>query len=50
MSDNKRESFPDLAIKSSAYGQSIPIIHGSARVTGNVIWGLDNVEIKNTDA
>ena len=50
MSDNKRESFPDLAIKSSAYGQSIPIIHGSARVTGNVIWGLDNVEIKNTAA
>lgn len=50
MSDNKRESFPDLTIRSSAYGQTIPIVHGRARVMANIIWGLDNVEVKDEAA
>ncbi len=30
----------DLRIQSSAYGKDIPIVYGSARMSGNIIWGL----------
>lgn len=30
----------DLKVQSSAYGKDIPIVYGSARMSGNIIWGL----------
>ncbi len=29
----------ELALQSSSYGQTIPLIYGKARVAGNIIWG-----------
>ena len=28
----------DLAVQSSAYGRMIPIVYGTARIAGNIIW------------
>lgn len=40
----------DLAVQSSAYGQMIPIIYGTSRVAGNVIWSRPiNEEVVTTD-
>ena len=34
----------DLAVQSSAYGASIPIVYGGTRIAGNVIWSSGLVE------
>ena len=34
----------DLTIQGSAYGASIPLVYGSVRLTGNVIWAAKIVE------
>lgn len=36
--DREGPRLNDLRVQSSAYGQMIPLIYGSARVAGNVIW------------
>ncbi|MEZ5691473.1 MAG: glycoside hydrolase TIM-barrel-like domain-containing protein [Rickettsiales bacterium] len=35
----------DLAVQSSAYGNMIPIIYGTVRIAGNIIWSLPIKEI-----
>jgi hypothetical protein len=30
----------DLMVQSSTYGKSIPVVYGSARIAGNIIWSL----------
>jgi hypothetical protein len=37
----------DLKVSSSSYGTSIPIIHGTMRVSGNIIWAPDFKEVRN---
>lgn len=39
---------PDLTVRSSAYGQIMPIPYGSVRVTGNIIWATDLIEESTT--
>jgi hypothetical protein len=34
----------DLKLQNSSYGQMIPILYGTARIAGNVIWQTDLVE------
>jgi hypothetical protein len=38
----------DLSVLSSAYGMSIPIIYGTMRVAGNMIWSSGLREVKRT--
>jgi hypothetical protein len=40
----------DLTCQSSSYGQSIPIVYGSMRIAGNVIWasGIEEHEHRET--
>jgi hypothetical protein len=38
--------YQDLKIQSSAYGQVIPIIYGTIRKAGNIIWGDDVTEVE----
>jgi hypothetical protein len=35
----------NLSVQDSRYGAGIPIIYGSARLAGNVIWSIDLIEI-----
>lgn len=37
----------DLSVQSSTYGSSIPIIYGTVRIAGNVIWSTDLREVRN---
>lgn len=39
----------DLSVQSSAYGAPIPIIFGTQRVAGNVIWAADAEEHAHTE-
>ena len=39
----------DLKVTSSAYGSVIPILYGTARLNGNVIWSTDIIETKNEE-
>lgn len=39
----------DLKVTSSAYGQPIPILYGTSRISGNVIWSTDIIETKHTE-
>lgn len=36
--DSQGPRLQDLKVQSSAYGKDIPIVYGSARMAGNVIW------------
>lgn len=38
----------DLKLTQSAYGQAIPFVFGSPRISGQVIWGSDRREISTT--
>jgi len=38
----------DLKVQSSTYGNPLPIIYGSMRVAGNVIWSTDIIETRHT--
>lgn len=38
----------NLAVQSSAYGRMIPIVFGSVRIAGNVIWSLPIKELVST--
>lgn len=38
----------DLAVQSSSYGGSIPIVYGSARLGGNIIWSRPLKEVATT--
>ena len=37
----------DLRVSSSSYGRGIPIVEGTMRVTGNMMWATDFEEEKN---
>lgn len=34
----------DLKVTTSAYGSTIPIVYGSSRLSGNIIWSTDLIE------
>lgn len=38
----------DLAVQSSSYGDSIPMLYGSGRIAGNIIWALPIKEVLTT--
>lgn len=38
----------DLRVTSSAYGADIPVVYGTARISGNMIWGKDIRESKQS--
>jgi hypothetical protein len=38
----------DLAVQTSTYGRMIPIVFGSVRIAGNVIWSLPIKEVATT--
>jgi len=38
----------DLKVQSSTYGNPIPIVYGSMRIAGNMIWARDIVETAHT--
>lgn len=38
----------DLAVQSSSYGEMIPIIYGTTRIAGNMIWSQQIKETANT--
>ena len=40
----------DLKVQTSTWGKMIPIIYGSMRVAGNVIWSSDLHETKHTES
>lgn len=40
--------FADLRIQSSTYGQMVPIVFGTVRLAGNVIWASEVREISTT--
>lgn len=40
----------DLTVQSSSYGEPIPLIYGSVRIAGNVIWATDLREHKHTES
>jgi len=40
----------DLKVQNSAYGQMIPIVYGTMRIAGNVIWSTNIVEHVHTES
>ncbi len=48
--DTHREGarLKDLAVQTSTYGEMIPIVYGSARLAGNIIWSRPIKEIATT--
>ena len=38
----------DLKVSSSTYGNPLPIVYGSMRLAGNVIWSTDIIETRHT--
>ncbi|WP_168190230.1 phage tail protein [Luteithermobacter gelatinilyticus] len=40
----------DLAVQSSAYGQSLPWVYGTTRLSGNVIWSTGLKETRHEEA
>lgn len=38
----------DLAVQTSTYGNPIPMVYGSARMAGNIIWSLPIKEVATT--
>lgn len=43
----KGHHLSNLAVQSSAYGEAIPILYGTTRLAGNVIWAQDIKEVAN---
>ncbi|MET0155627.1 MAG: glycoside hydrolase TIM-barrel-like domain-containing protein [Rickettsiales bacterium] len=41
-------SFADLALQHSAYGKTIPVLYGTMRLAGNIIWALPIREVRRT--
>ena len=39
----------DLSVQSSAYGQTVPLVYGTMRVAGNVIWSTGLRETRQED-
>ncbi|XAI96059.1 hypothetical protein [Microcystis phage Mwe-JY26] len=39
----------DLTVTSSTFGASIPLLYGTARIPGNIIWSTGLVETKNVN-
>jgi len=39
----------DLKVQVSTYGNMLPILYGTTRVTGNVIWSTDLIETKHSE-
>lgn len=40
----------DLKVQASTYGQPIPIVYGTARLAGNVIWSSDMIESSHSES
>jgi hypothetical protein len=40
----------DLKMTTSAYGQAIPLVYGTARISGNCIWSTDKVEHQHSES
>ena len=40
--DTEGPRLGDLRVQSSAYGNAIPLVYGSARIAGNVIWSTES--------
>ncbi len=38
----------DISVQASTYGRAIPLVYGSMRLAGNVIWSLPIREVTNT--
>lgn len=38
----------DLSVQSSAYGSTIPLVFGTVKLSGNIIWGKPLHEVKRT--
>lgn len=38
----------DLSVQSSAYGSTIPLVFGTVKLSGNIIWGKPLHEVKST--
>jgi hypothetical protein len=39
----------DLKVQVSTYGAGIPLLYGTERIGGNVIWSTDRIEFKTTE-
>jgi hypothetical protein len=37
----------DLAVQASTYGVAVPLVYGTARVAGNIIWSTGLTELRN---
>lgn len=46
---NEGPRLGELAVSSSIYGSGIPETYGSVRMSGNMIWGTDIVEVRRED-
>lgn len=40
----EQDSILDIAIQSQAYGKMLPILYGSTRLAGNIVWSTDKIE------
>lgn len=47
--DQQGPRLTDLRVQTSSYGGMIPIVYGTTRVAGNVIWSTDLVEHSHTE-
>lgn len=39
----------DLSVQSSAYGQAVPLVYGTIRLPGNVVWSTGLIETQNEE-
>ena len=49
---NRRTEGPrlsDLAVQSSAYGAPVPLVYGTMRIAGNLIWSTGLIETRSED-
>lgn len=40
----------DLAVQSSAYGAPIPLVYGTTRIAGNIVWSTGLIETRREDS
>src|ERR1700744_4674724 len=40
----------NLSVQDSRYGAGIPIVYGTTRIAGNVIWSTDLIEASHTNS
>jgi hypothetical protein len=45
---NEAEKLATIRIQTSAYGRVIPVVYGTARIAGNLLWYGDFVQTANT--